>query len=68
MSCEGFIKYRKELEAVADNEQLTHDERIVALCKLYTLYQHDVHNQAKVVRRIETIAEQKENDRPQKVV
>lgn len=63
MNPDGFIKYKKELEEIADNEQLCHDQRIVALCKLYTLYQQDVHNQAKVVRRIETIVLQKENDR-----
>ena len=57
MNCEGLIKYRKELEEVADNEHLCHDQRIVALCKLYTMYRHDVHNQATVIRRIEEIAE-----------
>lgn len=61
MDTDVFYKYKKELEEVADNEQMCHDQRIVALCKLYTLYQNDVHNQAKVVRRIETIALQREN-------
>lgn len=67
MNSDSFIERIKELQQVADDDRLCHDDRIVALCKLYSIYQHDVHNQEQCVRKINDIAERKTrglNDTP----
>jgi hypothetical protein len=62
-----FIERIAELQKIADDDRLCHDDRIVALCKLYSMYQHDVYNQEKCVTKINDIAECKTrglNDTP----
>lgn len=56
-----FLNRKVELEAIADDTRLSHDERIVALCKLYSLMRGDIYHQTKCVTKIAEIAEHKEN-------
>ena len=52
---EMFLASIDKLNQVANDSSNHHADRIHALCEMYFLYQQDVHNQAKCVRRIQDI-------------
>jgi hypothetical protein len=51
-----YLKLLEELNGIANDETKPVLERIRALAELYFLYQFDVHNQSKTVRRIQDLA------------
>lgn len=50
-----FTQRREELEAIASEPAEDIPSRVKALCELYFLFQGDVHNQAKFIRRIKDL-------------
>ena len=54
-SREAFLNKIKECNNIADDTTLSLKERVHALAELYFVYQHDVHMQARTVRRIEEL-------------
>ena len=46
-----------ELKTLADDANLPLTKRIWALTEIYFMYQFDVHNQAKTVRRIQDLCQ-----------
>lgn len=59
-----FIAEAKKQSQIADDVSNTPSVRIVALCKLYSLFEYNVSEQAVLVSRIKEIAEHCiENDR-----
>jgi len=57
MNPKVFIEKKARWEAEADDQNLQWRDRIYALTELYFLHQHDVHNQAKYIRKIQDIVE-----------
>jgi hypothetical protein len=50
-----YNQRQQELNQIADSDKYTKGKRIHALTELYFMYQFDVHNQAKIVRRIQNL-------------
>jgi hypothetical protein len=50
-----FVQAIDKLNDIANNVSLPLTERIRVLTEIYFMYQFDVHNQAKTVRRIQEL-------------
>ncbi len=51
-----FLSETERLNKIANNPDAPLPDRVISLCHLYRWYQGDVHEQAKIVRRIEDAA------------